>query len=117
MIIEKAEKVVGKVRFEKGRLSLTFPKTHVEQMNIQEQLDTFQDTGCIEFVNANFTFSMKKEGEMYALSLTHPVTKTHVISPTDAAKIEDMLKEVSERCVESSLPDAHSSTNLLIGNQ
>ena len=109
--------MVGKVKFETGRLSLAFPKTHVEQMNIQEQLDTFQDTGCIEFVNANFTFSMKKEGDMYALSLTHPVTKNHIISSKDAEKVEAMLKQLSERCAEPGLADAHSSTNLIIGDR
>lgn len=114
MIVNKESKVVGKVKFEKGRLSLAFPKTRVQQLEIQEQLESFKHTGSIEFVNPNYTFSLKKEGETYNVSLTQPVTKTVSINVSDAKKIEYMLNQLSNYCDGTSLSDSHSSTNLLI---
>ena len=113
MIVEKESKIVGKVKFEKGRLSLAFPKTRVSQLDIQEQLDTFKTTGSLDFVNQDFTFRVRKEGETFNVSLTHPVTKNVIVTEKDVTKIEEMLFDVSTKCTGISLGESHSSTQLL----
>lgn len=113
MILERNTTVVGKVAFEKSKLSVAFPKTRISQIDIQDQLESFKQTGVLDFVTPRFTLNVKKEGEMYNLSLTQPVTKKVLITETDISKLQSMLEELATKCTDVSLGESHSSTQLL----
>lgn len=96
------------VKFEKGgKLTLSFLKTRIEQVEIQEQLERLENSGELVIVNPRYTFSMKKNGDKYDLSFTKPVTNTLTVSATDGLSIQNMLNDIS------SLPSSNSTTNLL----
>jgi hypothetical protein len=114
MIAEKDGKLFGKVNFEKGKmLKLTFDNTTLQRCDIEEQLKKFKDTGSMEIVNHGYTFRVEKEDTKYNLSLSVPVIKRAILNENEIDKLEGMLKEVMEKCSNSSFNNSHSATNLL----
>lgn len=113
MIIERNTTVVGKVEFEKSKLSVAFPKTRVSQLDIQEQLDTLKSSNTLDFITPKFILNVKKDGDVYSLTLTQPVTKKVTITKNDMSKLETMLSELATYCTDISLGESHSSTQLL----
>ena len=114
MINQKNGKLYTNIKFEKGKqLKLTFDNTTVQRHDIEEQLVKLKGTGSMEIANHGYTFRVEKEDSKYNLSLTVPVVKRATLNENEIGKLEEMLKEVMEKCRSSSLTDSRSSTNLL----
>lgn len=114
MINEKNGKLLGNIKFEKGKqLKLTFDNTTLQECDIEEQLVKLRTAGTMEIVNHGYTFRVQKQDNEYNLSLTVPVVKRAVLNQDEIGKLEGMLREVMEKCSSSSLSDSRSSTNLL----
>jgi hypothetical protein len=114
MVTEKNGKLLGNIKFEKGKqLKLTFDNTTVQRHDIEEQLIKLRTTGTMEITNHGYKFNVEKHDNKYNLSLTVPVVKRAVLNQDEIVKLEGMLREVMEKCSSSSLSDSRSSTNLL----
>lgn len=115
MITEKDGKLFGRVDFEKGkRLNLTFNNTIVQKCDIDEQLARLNDIGEMEIANHGYTFRVERHDGKYNLSLTHPVTKRATLNENEKDRLEEMLKEVMDKCTGVSMTNSNSTTNLLI---
>jgi len=114
MITEKNGKLLGNIKFEKGKqLKLTFDNTTLQKCDIEEQLIKLRTTGTMEIANHGYKFNVEKQDNKYNLSLTVPLVKRAVLNEDEIGKLEGMLREVMEKCSSSSLSDSRSSTNLL----
>jgi vesicle coat complex subunit len=114
MITEKDGKLFARVDFEKGkRLNLTFNNTIVQKCDIDEQLTKLADTGEMEISNHGYTFRVERQDGKYNLSLTHPVTKRATLNENEKDRLEEMLKEVMDKCSGYSMTNSNSTTNLI----
>jgi hypothetical protein len=114
MITDKNGKLFARVDFEKGkRLNLTFNNTTVQKYDIEEQLAKLADTGEMEISNHGYTFRVEKEDTKYSLTLTRPITQRATLNENEKDRLEEMLKEVMDKCTGYSMTNSNSATNLI----